>query len=69
MNSSKDLKQNLDDFKRITIDFDDINYKVEDEVQAIILLNSFPNKYKDVKPAIMYEKDTLTFDLVVSSLK
>lgn len=36
---SKDLAQNLDDFTRMTSDPDDIEHKVKDETQAIMLLN------------------------------
>lgn len=64
---SKDLWKTIDDFKRMTNDWDEIDHKVKDETQGIILLNSQPDKYKEVKASIMYSRDHLTLDLVVTS--
>lgn len=69
MDSSKDLEENLNDFKRMTSNLDDIDHTIEDETQAIILSNSLCDKYKDVKYGIMYGMDTLNFDIVISSLR
>lgn len=40
----------------MTFDLDDIDYKIEDDAQTIILLNSLLDKYKNVKFCIMYSK-------------
>ncbi|TXG53283.1 hypothetical protein EZV62_022452 [Acer yangbiense] len=58
MNASKGLGQNLDDFKKMTIELANtgIDEKLSDENEAIILLNSLPDSYKDVKAAIKYGK-------------
>lgn len=53
----------------MTIDLVDIKQKIEDKPQVIILLNSLPDKYKDVKSGNMYRRYILTFVLVVSSLR
>lgn len=53
----------------MTFDLDDIDDKIEDAIQAIILLNSFPYKYKYLKFGIMYRSDILTFDFVLSNLR
>ena len=53
MDPGKNLKQNLDDFKRIAIALASVDEeKIRDESQAIILLNSLPESYKEVKVAI-----------------
>ena len=49
MDSSKTLEENLDDFKVITIALANIEEKISDENQAIILLNSLPESHKDLK--------------------
>ena len=54
MDSSKNLEENLDDFKKITVGLANIDEKVSKENQAIILLNSLPDSYKDIKAAIKY---------------
>lgn len=43
--------------------------KVEDEAQTIILLNSLPEKYKEVKSSIMYGRDELSLDMVILNLR
>jgi len=49
MNSAKSLEENFDDFKVITIALANINKKISDENQAILLLNSLPESYKDLR--------------------
>lgn len=68
MNSSKNLETNLDEFKKITGDLSSIDHKLEDETQAIILLRSLPDKYKDVCNGILYRCDYLSLDLAISNL-
>lgn len=45
-----------------------IYHKVENETQAIILLNTLLDKFKDVNSSIIYGRDKLTTNLVVSNL-
>ena len=40
MDQSKSLDENLDEFKKIVVDLNNINEKMLDENQAMILLNS-----------------------------
>ncbi|KAL2497738.1 cysteine-rich RLK (RECEPTOR-like protein kinase) 8 [Abeliophyllum distichum] len=40
-----------------------------DEYKAIILLNSIPEAYKDVKSAIKYGRDDLTVDMFINALR
>ncbi|TXG66086.1 hypothetical protein EZV62_007361 [Acer yangbiense] len=56
MDHSKGLSQNLDEFKKMTIELANAgeNEKLRDENEAIILLNSLPESFKDVKAAIKY---------------
>ena len=43
--------------------------KIGDESQAIILLNSLPDSYKEVKAAIKFGRKSITFDEVISALR
>ena len=65
MDPSKNLEQNLDDFKRISISLASVNQgKIGDESQAIILLNSLPESFKEVKVAIKFGRKSITLDEV-----
>ena len=60
----------MDDFKRVSISLASIDdEKIGDESQAIILLNSLPESYKEVKAAIKLGRKTITLDEVISVLR
>ena len=69
MDPSKSLEENLDDFKVITIGLANIDEKISDENQAIILLNSLPESHKDLKTAIKYGRESLTLEDVLGALR
>lgn len=69
MDSSKGLEENIDDFCRICLDLVNASEKLDGENQVVILLNSLPDKYKEVKSDIRYECDKLTFDIVFDALQ
>ena len=50
MDSGKSLEHNLDEFKKIAISLASIDEeRIGDESQAIILLNSLPDSYKELR--------------------
>ena len=69
MDPSKSLEENLDDFKVITIGLANIDEKILEENQAIILLNSLPESHKDLKTAIKYGRESLSLDDVLGALR
>ncbi|KAK0588992.1 hypothetical protein LWI29_008208 [Acer saccharum] len=71
MNPSKGLGQNLDEFKKMTIELANAGEKekLSDENEAIILLNSLPESFKDVKAAIKYGRSSLSLEECLSTLK
>ncbi|TXG66196.1 hypothetical protein EZV62_007471 [Acer yangbiense] len=71
MDPSKGLGQNLDEFKKMTTELANAgeNEKLSDENEAIILLNSLPNSFKDVKAAIKYGRSSLILEECLSTLK
>ncbi|KAK0573894.1 hypothetical protein LWI29_015123 [Acer saccharum] len=64
MDHSKGLGQNLDEFKKMIIELANAreNEKLSDENKAIILLNSLPESFKDVKAAIKYGRTSLSLE-------
>ena len=69
IDSSKNLEENLDDFKKITVGLVNIDEKIFEENQAILLLNSLSDSYKDTKAAIKYDRESLTLDDVLGALR
>jgi len=69
MDPSKTLEENLDDFKIITITLTNIDEKISNENQAIILLNSLPDSYKNMKTTIKYGKESLSLEDVLVALR
>ncbi|TXG62727.1 hypothetical protein EZV62_009721 [Acer yangbiense] len=71
MDASKGLGQNLDEFKKMTIELANAGdkEKLSDENEAIILLNSLPESFKDVKAAIKYGRTSLSLEECISALK
>ncbi|TXG60444.1 hypothetical protein EZV62_015017 [Acer yangbiense] len=71
MDPSKCLGQNLDEFKRMTIELANVGEKrkLSDENEVIILLNSLPDSFKDVKAAIKYGRSSFSLEECISALK
>ena len=70
MDSANGLEQNLDDFKRIAITLASLDKdKIGDESHTIILLNSLPDLYKEVKAAIKFGRKTITLDEMILALR
>ncbi|TXG67745.1 hypothetical protein EZV62_009020 [Acer yangbiense] len=71
MDPSKCLGQNLDEFKKMIIELANAgeNEKLSDENEAIILLNSLLDSFKDVKAAIKYGRSSLSLEECISALK
>ncbi|TXG72686.1 hypothetical protein EZV62_001265 [Acer yangbiense] len=68
MDPSKGLGQNLDEFKRILANAGE-KEKLSDENEAIILLNSLPDSFRDVKAVIKYGRTSLSLEECISALK
>ena len=69
MDPVKSLEENLDDFNIITIGLANIDERISDENQAIILLNSLPDSYKDMKTAIKYGRESLSLEDIFGALR
>ncbi|KAL5581222.1 hypothetical protein UlMin_013664 [Ulmus minor] len=60
MDHTKTLEQNLDCFNKLVLDLGNSGKKFDDEDIAVLLLNSLPESFNDVRTAIKYGRDTLT---------
>ena len=56
MDPSKGLEENLDDFNKIIIDLANIDEKISDENQVIILLHFLLDSFKEVKLPLNMEE-------------
>lgn len=48
MASGKSLEDYLDEFNKIILDLENIEIKIEDEDQALLLLRSLPTEYESL---------------------
>lgn len=60
MFDSKELRTKLDNFNNIILDLRSVEVRVEQEVQEIIPLSSFPKSYENILHIILYRKETLS---------
>ena len=69
MNPVMSLDENIDKFNEIIVGLANIEHKVDEESQAIILLRSLPMAYQEVKATIKYGRDIISLDGVLGALK
>ena len=69
MDPYKTLEENLDGFKKITVSFANRNEKIPDENQTIIILNSRPDTFKDLKATTKYGRESLSLHDVLGVLR
>jgi hypothetical protein len=62
------LCDDLDDFNSIILDLKNIDIKVDDEDQALILLCSLPNAFDNFVNSMLYGRDTISLAYVKSTL-
>ncbi|KAK9080130.1 hypothetical protein SSX86_001805 [Deinandra increscens subsp. villosa] len=65
----KSLIEACDEFNKIVLDLENIEIKVDDEDQAILLLSAFPQSYENFVDTLMYGRETLSMEEVLAALK
>ncbi|AAF19226.1 Highly similar to Ta1-3 polyprotein [Arabidopsis thaliana] len=69
MVSTMTIDQNVDEFLRIVAELGSLEIQVDEEVQAILILNSLPASHIQLKHTLKYGNKTLTVQDVTSSAK
>ena len=69
MSDSKTIDENVDDFLKLVADLSNLQMEVSEEVQAILLLSSLPNKYDQLKETLKYGRDTLSLNEVTGAAR
>ena len=57
MVESISIKSHIDDFSSIIIDLENMDLKIEDEDQTLLLLCSLPFSCKYFREALMYDRE------------
>lgn len=60
MEDSKDLRKHLDDFYKLILDLNNVDVRIKQEDQGIILLSSPPKTYEHIVDTMLYGKETHT---------
>lgn len=68
MQEGKPIKEQLDEYNRVILDSKNIDAKIDDEDQAILLLCFLPNSYEHFIDTMMYGHDTLSMEEVKTTL-
>ena len=59
MHEGKLIDENIDEFTKLVLDLESLGVRIEDEDQAVILLNSLPKVFDQLRDNLKYSKDYL----------
>lgn len=68
MGEGTSLSQHLDNFNSIIMDLNNIDIKIDDEDQALIVLCSLPPSYENFVESMLYGHEEITLDEVKTTL-
>ncbi|GJU16931.1 hypothetical protein Tco_1144897 [Tanacetum coccineum] len=68
MDSGKKLSEHKDEFNKLVGDLANVDVKINDEYQALMLLTSLPSSYDNFVETLLYGRESLTLEDVLSSL-
>ena len=69
MNATMTLEQNFDEMNKIILSLSNMGEEIKEEDQVVILLNSLPDQFKELRTVIMYSRESLTLEDVMSALR
>ncbi|GJR63360.1 retrovirus-related pol polyprotein from transposon TNT 1-94 [Tanacetum coccineum] len=64
----KKLSEHIDEFNKLISDLANIDVDIDDEDQALMLLTSLPSSYDNLVETLLYGRESLTLEDVLSSL-
>ena len=56
MHEGKSIDENIDEFTKLVLDLESLGVRIEDEDQAVILLNSLPKVFDQLRDNLKYSK-------------
>ncbi|GKA01987.1 hypothetical protein Tco_0674652 [Tanacetum coccineum] len=68
MDSGKKLSEHVNEFNKLIGDLANIGVDIDDEDQALMLLTSLPSSYDNFVETLLYGRESLTLEDVLSSL-
>lgn len=69
MDPTKTLEKNLDCFNKLVQDLGNSGKKFDDKYIIMLLPNSLPKSFNDVRTTIKYGRDTLSSDIVINAIR
>ena len=69
MTEGTSILSHLDKFDSLIMDLKNVEVKIEDEDQAILLLCSLPQSFKYFRDTMIYGKESVSYDSIKSALK
>ena len=67
MDEDKSMDDSVDEFTKLVNDLESLDVKIDDEDQAIFLLNSLPKPYEQLRDTLKYGRNKLSLDEVISA--
>ncbi|GJU01820.1 hypothetical protein Tco_1112158 [Tanacetum coccineum] len=62
------LGDHIDEFNKLILDLANIDIKIEDEYQALMLLTSLPSSYENFVETLLYGRESLKMEDVLATL-
>ncbi|KAL5785210.1 hypothetical protein ACOSQ2_007602 [Xanthoceras sorbifolium] len=69
MSEGTSLGSHIDEFESLIMDLLNLDVKIDDEDQALLLLCSLPSSYRHFRETMLYRKDTISLKDVKTALE
>ena len=68
MHEGTSIKDHIDEFNKVVLDLSNLDVKIDDEDQAVLLLCTLPPSYENFVDTIMFGKKTISMEDVKANL-
>lgn len=68
MQPGTSIEDHMDEFNRLILDLENIEVKIDDDDQALLLIRSLPSSYEHLADTLVYGRETLTLEEVQAAL-